>query len=358
MANQKQDMKRPLIFDLDSLSLGQILDTYGERPYRVDQIWDGLYRQLWESPGEYTNLPISLRKRLAEDYSFSNLRPVKIFESNDGDTVKTLFELPDGHAIEAVLMRYRKRRTLCISTQSGCAVGCVFCATGQMGFGRNLSSGEIVEQVIYYARLLNNVGEHVTNVVVMGMGEPFQNYKATMEAIDRLNHPDGFNLGARRFTISTVGLVPGINKFASERRQNNLAVSLHTIDDQLRSRLIPINQRYPVAQLLSACKEYVDKTNRRITFEWALIRGVTDTSEQASKLASNLQMFRQGGVSLCHVNIIPLNPTLGYKGKPSSRNDALEFKAVLESRGIPCTIRIRRGIEIQAGCGQLAAEVK
>jgi 23S rRNA (adenine2503-C2)-methyltransferase len=178
-----------------------------------------------------------------------------------------LFELPSGQsggqAIEAVLMRYKERRTLCISTQVGCAMGCVFCATGQMGFRRNLSSGEIVEQVLYYARQLAEQGERVTNVVVMGMGEPFHNYDATLDAIDRLNHTEGFNLGARRITISTVGLLPGIRRFTREQRQVNLAVSLHAADDELRASLLPVNQRYPIKDLMDACRDYVEKTHRR-----------------------------------------------------------------------------------------------
>ena len=191
-------------------------------------------------------------------------------------------------------MRYSQRRSLCISTQAGCAMGCVFCATGQMGFRRNLSSGEIVEQVLFYARQLKEMGEQVTNVVIMGMGEPFHNYEATMQAIDRLNDPTGFNFGARRFTISTVGLVPAIRRFASEGRQVNLAISLHAADDELRSSLLPVNRKYPLAELLAACQEYVETTHRRITFEWALIQGVSDTLEQARKLAGLLQMFRYG----------------------------------------------------------------
>ena len=198
-------------------------------------------------------------------------------------------------------------------------MGCVFCATGQMGFLRNLTSGEIVEQVLFYARQLGEAGDHVTNIVVMGMGEPFHNYDATMSAINRLGDPDGFNLGARRFTISTVGLVPAIRRFTAERRQINLAISLHAADDELRSSLLPINRRYPLEELFAACQEYITATNRRITFEWALIRGVNDTVEQAEKLARRLQVFRRSGASLCHVNIIPLNPTQAYAEKATTR---------------------------------------
>ncbi len=230
-------------------------------------------------------------------------------------------------------------------------MGCVFCATGQMGFKRNLSSGEIVAQVMYYARMLNEQGEHVTNVVLMGMGEPFHNYDNTLAAIDRLNDPDGYNFGARRITISTVGLVPQIRRFADEKRQVNLAISLHAAEDEERSEIMPVNKKYNIARLLEACRYYVDQTGRRITFEWALIAGVNDTEEVARKLAGRLKGL------LCHVNAIPLNPTTGYHGQATDRQSAAKFKETLEQAGIPCTIRMRRGIDIQAGCGQLAGSV-
>lgn len=347
---------RPSIYDLDFAALAAQLTEWGEAKYRVKQIWEGLYQHLWQRPDEFSSLPKSLRQRLEVAFRFSSLEPSSRLFSSDGETRKTLFTLPDGALIEVVLMRYAERRTLCISTQAGCAMGCVFCATGQMGFRRNLSSGEIVEQVLFYARELRMVGDQVTNVVIMGMGEPFHNYEATMQAIDRLNDPAGFNFGARRFTISTVGLVPAIRRFAGENRQVNLAISLHAADDALRSSLLPVNRKYPLAELIQACQEYVQTTHRRITFEWALIQGVTDTIEQAGKLAKLLQVFRSSGSMLCHVNIIPLNPTRQYSGQATTHAQALLFQAELEKNGIPCTIRIRRGIDIQAGCGQLAAQ--
>ena len=230
-------------------------------------------------------------------------------------------------------------------------MGCVFCATGQMGFKRHLSSGEIVAQVMYYARLLHAENSSVTDIVLMGMGEPFHNYENTLAAIDRLNDPEGYNFGARRFTISTVGLVPQIKRFADEKRQVNLAISLHASDDVLRQSMLPINKKYNVEEVLEACHYYVDQTGRRITFEWALIHGVNDTPEEARKLAVRLRGL------ICHVNAIPLNPTYGYKGQATTRESALRFKEVLEQAGIPCTIRMRRGIDIQAGCGQLASSV-
>lgn len=339
----------PLIYDFDRPDLLALLKDWGEPDYRVRQLWQGLYGRFWRSPDEFVNLPAALRARLGQEVRFEALQPLKALTSSDGQTVKTLFRLHDGHAIEAVLMRYERRQTLCISTQAGCAMGCVFCATGQMGFKRHLSAGEIIAQVLYYARLLQAEGKNVTNIVLMGMGEPFHNYDNTMKAIDRLNDSDGYNFGARRFTISTVGLVPLIRRFASEKRQVNLAVSLHAADDILRSSMMPINKTYPVDEVLAACRDYVRQTGRRITFEWALIHNVNDTPEQARLLAKKLKGL------LCHVNAIPLNPTTGYAGQPTSRARAAEFKTLLEQAGIPCTIRMRRGIDIQAGCGQLAS---
>ncbi|MHC1740925.1 MAG: 23S rRNA (adenine(2503)-C(2))-methyltransferase RlmN [Anaerolineaceae bacterium] len=340
---------RPLIYDLSFEELQGALQILGEPAFRAKQIWQAIYCDLINDPAQISTLSKSLRQKLAEAFSFDSLIPARKLNSSDNQTVKTLFRLPDNHAIEAVLMYYEERQTLCISTQAGCAMDCVFCATGQMGFKRNLSVGEIVEQVLYYARLLKGEGKVVTNVVIMGMGEPFSNYDATLAAIDRLNDPSGFNLGARRFTISTVGLVPQIQRFASEKRQVNLAVSLHAANDALRSSLLPINKRIPLFALIQSCRDYVSQTNRRITFEWALINGVNDRDADAIELANLIKGL------MCHVNIIPLNPTSSFSGQATTRERALAFQAILTQRGIPCTIRLRRGIDIQAGCGQLAS---
>ena len=359
--------KTASIYDLSFEELSALLKSWDEPDYRVSQIWEGLYRHLWSSSEEFTSLPKILRQKLVDNYShdktgiecrpsFISLQPIKKQESSDGETIKTLFFISGGYTVEAVLMRYTKRRTLCISTQAGCAMGCIFCATGQMGFQRQLTSGEIIEQVLYYAHQLELESEQVTNIVLMGMGEPFHNYEATMAAIGRLNDPNGYNLGARRFTISTVGLVPGIRRFTSEHSQINLAISLHAADDILRSQLLPINQKYPLEQLFSACLEYIQVTHRRLSFEWALIQGVNDAPEQAHLLAQRLSVFRKGGSTLCHVNVIPLNPTQKYGGHASTHQRALAFQSVLERSAIPCTIRLRRGIDIQAGCGQLAGQ--
>jgi 23S rRNA (adenine2503-C2)-methyltransferase len=355
-----------LIYDLNLDQLTDLLKGWNEPVYRAKQVWQGLYHHLYNSPEQFTNLPKSLREKLSQEFTFSAFAVKTYLDSADGFTRKTLFELPDKNLIEAVLMRYgdpadnpqivasptgrgaKNRRTLCISTQAGCAMGCVFCATGQMGFRRHLTSGEIVAQVMYYARMLRDVNESVTNIVLMGMGEPFHNYDNTMAAIDRLNDPDGLNFGARRFTISTVGLVPMIRRFADEKRQVNLAISLHAANDEERLAIMPVNKRYKIGDVIEACRYYVAQTGRRVTFEWALINGVNDTPEVARKLAARLKGL------LCHVNAIPLNPTAGYGGRATDRQRAMIFKETLEQSGIPCTIRMRRGIDIQAGCGQLA----
>ncbi len=341
----------PLAYELSLQEWGDLFQSWGEPAYRARQVWHGLYRRFYQSAEEFTDLPLALRRRLAEHFRFPPLVPLASQTSQDGQTIKNLFQLEDGQAIEAVLMRYERRRTLCISTQVGCAMGCVFCATGQMGFRRHLTAGEIIAQVMYYARKLADEGERVTNIVIMGMGEPFHNYENTMKAIDRLNDPQGYNFGERRITISTVGLVPMIRRFTAERRQVNLAISLHAADDTLRSSLLPVNRKYSLEEVLQACRDYVRETHRRVTFEWALIQGVNDTPEQARRLASLLKGL------LCHVNLIPLNPTRGYSGKATTAKRARAFQAILEQAGIPTTIRLRRGIEIQAGCGQLTTRM-
>jgi 23S rRNA (adenine2503-C2)-methyltransferase len=337
-----------LIYDLDLPGLEELVTSLGAPRYRAKQIWEGVYRHNYASWQEFTSLPDALRTRLESGFSLAPLEAVARLRSSDGQTQKTAFRLSDGKQIETVAMRYTERVTLCISSQAGCAMGCVFCATGQMGFKRHLTSGEIVAQVLHYARELKLEGLKPTNVVIMGMGEPFHNYDNTMAAVDRLNDATGFNFGARRFTISTVGLPAMIRRFADEQRQANLAVSLHAADDVTRSRMLPINRKYSIDEVLDACRYYVQRTHRRVTFEWALIDGENDGVEHATLLAGRLRGL------LCHVNAIPLNPTMGYSGKATSRSRALLFKAELERRGIPCTVRLRRGIDIAAGCGQLA----
>lgn len=335
------------LYDLDLDALESFLKSMGEPSYRAQQVWEWLYVHLVDSYEEMTNLPKSLRRKLAEKTTLRLLEVVDTARSSDGRTRKDLLQLPDGETVEAVLMRYERRRTACLSTQVGCAMGCPFCATGQMGFCRDLTSGEIVAQAVHFARHLQAEGEHLTNVVLMGMGEPLANYEASLGAIRRLNHPDGFRLGQRHITLSTVGLVPEIRRLAQEGLQITLAVSLHAATDDLRDRLVPVNRRYPLDVLFDACSTYVDLTGRRVSFEWALVEGVNDTAEQAHALADRLK-----GI-LAHVNLIPLNPSSEYRGTGSANARVSAFAAILDQRHVSYTIRVRRGVAIQAGCGQL-----
>ncbi|MDO8491464.1 MAG: 23S rRNA (adenine(2503)-C(2))-methyltransferase RlmN, partial [Dehalococcoidia bacterium] len=307
---------------------------------------------------EMTDLPKSLRERLAGKARLSSLAPIEEVLSSDRLTTRGLFQLQDGKTIESVLMLYEKtprgqeRHTVCVSTQVGCAIGCAFCATGQQGLERNLSAGEIVDQVVYFARKMRQAGvtsdvQTVTNVVLMGMGEPLANYEATMQAVRLLNSPQAFGLGARHITISTAGLVPGIRKLSKEDLQVGLAISLHAADDELRDRLVPVNKRYPVSSVVSAAREYFDKTRRRPTFEYVLLNGTNDSPARAAQLA------RLIGSMNCNVNLIPANPTGPGGFKPPARERMLEFQQVLTRHNIQFTLRQSRGDDIQAGCGQL-----
>ncbi|MCC6865992.1 MAG: 23S rRNA (adenine(2503)-C(2))-methyltransferase RlmN [Ignavibacteria bacterium] len=338
------------LFDLSLTELAEIIKTYGEPAYRAKQIYEQIYKKYASSFEKMNGLPKELRRKLYDQFDFSHLTLQIDKLSSDGYTRKILFRLDDGAQIETVLMGYTVRRTACISTQAGCALGCTFCATGQGGLQRNISAGEIVEQVMFFEHLLNKKNEKLTNLVFMGMGEPFANYKAVMKAIDILTDPNGFNFGARRITISTVGIVPMIEKFADEKRQVNLAVSLHAATDELRQSMLPINKRYGLNVLINACRDYVKKTGRRISFEWALIDNVNDTPEQAIALAHLLK-----GMT-AHVNFIPLNPTHGFTGNESKQKRIAKFREILNNAGIANTLRIRRGIDINAGCGQLKQE--
>jgi len=338
------------LYNLQLEDIQQFLAELSEPGYRADQIWQGLYQSGWNAWAEFTTLPQELRDKLSNRYSLEGLQQEKVLVSEDGFTRKYLYRLSDHSAIETVLMEYDQRQTVCISSQVGCALGCSFCATGNMGYTRNLNRGEIIEQVLKSAAVVKLHGYELTNVVFMGMGEPFHNYENVLSSIKVLNDSQGFGMGMRRFTISTVGIVPAIRKFALEGTQINLAISLHAADDQLRSSILPVNNKYPIRELMSACDFYLGETNRRITIEWALIEGVNDSPEQAEKLSTLLQD------KLFHVNLIQLNPVEHYPGQPSRDQSASEFQKVLLRAGIPCTIRLRRGVDIQAGCGQLASK--
>ena len=339
------------LYDLTYDELVALLQSWGQPKYRAQQVWTWLYKQYAQSYDEMSNLPQALRERLTAETELALPEPIFSQFSGDGFTKKVLFKLPDGQLIETVLMRYDKRNTICMSSQAGCAMGCVFCATGQMGFFRNLSVAEIVGQYTYFGRELAQEGERISNVVMMGMGEPLHNYESTLTAVDRLIDSTGIDLGARKITISTVGLVPAMRKYADEQRQTPLAVSLHAATNEERDKLIPINRKWPVEVLIEACHYYIEKTGRRLTFEWALIRGENDTVEQAEKLGALVQGM------LCHVNLIPLNPTKGYGGEPSDPGRVQAFMDKLAEYGVSSTVRVRRGIDIQAGCGQLRDRV-
>ena len=325
------------------------LTAWGQPRFRAKQVWRWLYERGATDFASMTDLPKDLRERLTTEASLGCLTTAAEQVSADG-TVKRLYRLPGGQLVEAVLMHYDDgRRTACISSQAGCAMGCVFCATGQMGFARHLEAHEIFEQAARYAAELTQKGERLSNVVLMGMGEPFHNYDAAVAAIRRLMSDLG--IGARRITVSTVGLVPAIRRFAAEGLQVKLAISLHAATDPERSALMPVNRRYPLPDLLAACRDYVDATGRRVTFEWALIAGQNDDVDTARRLGLLLRGLK------CHVNLIPLNPTQGYEGRATGSEAADAFVAELARAGIPATLRVRRGIDIDAGCGQLKSKV-
>jgi 23S rRNA (adenine2503-C2)-methyltransferase len=340
---------KPNLYDLDISEIEALLTTWGEPRYRASQVWVWLYKHLATEIEQMSSLPKSLRAQLEAKTTLDVPPVMAVQESIDGETRKDLLKMRDGEQVEVVLMRYIDRRTACVSTQVGCAIGCQFCATGQMGFRRHLSSGEIVAQVLHFERALRAQEQRLTNVVFMGMGEPLLNYDHTMGAIYRLMHPDGLQMGQRRMTLSTAGIVPGIRRFTAEGLQVNLAVSLHAATDKVRSTLMPINQRYDLDALFAAIHDYIKRTNRQVTFEWVLIDGVNDTPEQAQALAARVTGM------LAHVNLIALNPTEGYEGSPSPPDRIEAFTQILDQKHIPYTLRLRRGGDIRAGCGQLRA---
>ncbi len=319
----------------------------GEPRYRLDQVWDGLYRKLAD-PTAISNVPKALRERLAIELPTS-LTEVTRQVNDSGDTVKYLWQLHDGSRIETVLMVYPDRVTVCVSSQAGCAMGCGFCATGQAGFTRQLTVGEIVEQVVVAAREARAMDRRLANVVFMGMGEPMANEGAVWGSVERLHGAIG--LSARHITISTVGLIPGIRKLTERALPVNLAVSLHAANDTLRDALVPINKRYPLDDLMSACGDYLKAKGRRLSFEWAMIEGVNDRDSDAVELAKLCRRFRLPA----HVNLIPLNPTPGYPTIGSSKTRVAQFHARLIELGVNATVRRNRGTDIDAACGQLAA---
>jgi 23S rRNA (adenine2503-C2)-methyltransferase len=322
--------------------------------YRLAQIYRAAARELVDSIANVTVLPKELRATLtAEGFAFDAVEPVIVQHSNDKQTIKGLFRLADGNEVEAVLMQHHGgRNTVCISSQSGCAYACAFCATGQAGFARHLTPAEIFDQARYFARLLRERDAKVTNIVFMGMGEPFHNYAAVMDAVRLLNDPQGFGLGHRHITISTVGIVPQIDAFADEGIQVNLAISLHAPTDAVRSSIMPVNRKWNVEELMSACRRYIAKTNRKIFFEYVMLDGVNDRPQDAEALAALMRG------PLYHVNIIPYNSTPDAKLGPTGDERIRAFAAILEAKGVPCTVRTPMGRDIAAACGQLRAETQ
>jgi 23S rRNA (adenine2503-C2)-methyltransferase len=393
------------IYDLSTEALAATLVPWGQPSYRVGQVQRWLYKDLVTSFSQMTNLPLDLRRMLDAEFRIGSAELVAQKISTDGWTRKVLLKMRDGNTVEAVLMLYYDRATVCISSQVGCAMGCTFCATGQMGFTRNLTSGEILEQVLWFNRWLREhphgkasprsggrtgladprpsdarpltaahpigvaaadnswfvagegspVGpprqlDGITNIVFMGMGEPLVNYNNLWSAIRTIYSPQGLGMSARRMTVSTVGVAPQIRKFGREDLPVNLAVSLHAPNDRLRSTMMPMNDRYPLAELISSCRDYVETTHRRITFEYVLINGVNDGLDMARELASRLKGL------LCHINLIPLNPVPGTGMRATPRERVLAFQKIVEEAGISTTVRIERGVDIAAACGQLKAE--
>src|SRR6266704_2957831 len=355
--------------DLLSLTMSQLQQWLGERgelPFRARQIFNWLYKHLVTDFMQMTNLPQALRNRLNEEACIGPMVVRSELHSKDERTRKILLELADGKLIESVLMLYppleesSSRATVCVSSQAGCAFGCTFCATGQMGFDRHLSVGEIVAQVLYFARELRTTPwiaaglpgstpiDHITNIVLMGMGEPLHNYNNVLQALRILNSSDGFNLGARHMTVSTVGLVPAIRKLSQEQLQVNLAISLHAPRDELRSQTMPINKKYPLEELIAACKDYIAATGRQVTFEYVLLAGVNDTAEYAHLLGTLLAPLKQ----FAHVNCIPVNATSADFKSPNDEAISV-FRSVLFEHRISNSVRAERGDDIAAACGQL-----
>ncbi|MBC7237973.1 MAG: 23S rRNA (adenine(2503)-C(2))-methyltransferase RlmN, partial [Chloroflexi bacterium] len=301
------------LLNLSAAELQRLVVEWGEPRFRAAQIWRWLYNTLTDNPDEMANLPKDLRRRLMEETHVGRLAVVGGVVDEDGLTEKVLFQAEDGNLFEAVLMRYTNRNTVCVSSQIGCPIGCVFCATGRRGFVRDLTTGEITAQVLHFARRLREENAHVTHVVLMGMGEPLLNFDHVWRAVMNLNDREGLALGARRFTISTAGVVPGIERMARESFAVGLAVSLHAPENALRDELVPLNRKYPIEVLMDAARFYIERTGRRVSFEYALARGVNDSEAYAHATAKLLRGM------LCHVNLIPLNPIPDCPYVPSSR---------------------------------------
>ena len=338
------------VFEHTQDELVAVLTEHGQPAFRAKQLFSWVYDHLATSYDEMTVLPKSLREHLAGELPLTPLTPVHEVVTDDGETLKVLYRTQDGQTLETVLMFYPDRATVCVSCQVGCAVGCSFCATGLMGLHRNLSAGEMVAQVVDMARRAREQGRAVTNLVMMGMGEPFHNYDNFIKMVAILNDTQGMDFGARRITVSTSGVVPFIDKLADEPYQVNLAISIHAGNDELRSELVPLNRRWPLQELIASVRRYITITKRRVSFEYAMLNGVNTSEEHAHQLARRLKGL------LCHVNLIPYNPTPAYPFERPDERTIEAFASVLRDAGISTTVRYSRGVEIAAACGQLRVE--
>ncbi len=331
------------IKDYNLEELKQEIINLKEKPFRAQQIFKWIYIDKVKSFDDMTNLSLELREKLKQNYDICNFEIVKKLESKDG-TKKYLWGLGDGNAIESVLMEYHFGKTVCVSSQIGCKMGCKFCASTGIPFIRNLSSGEIVEQII---AIEQDIGDKISNVVFMGIGEPFDNYDNVINSIKILNNPKGLNIGARHISISTSGIVPKIYAFADEKVQCTLSISLHSANNETRSSMMPVNNAYNIEELIKACKYYIEKTNKRISFEYALAKDNNDNKKAADELVNLLKGM------LCHVNLIPINKIENGKYIKSSNENIIKFRDYLNSKGIVATIRRELGSDIEAACGQL-----
>ncbi len=331
------------IKDYNLEDLQQELLQLGEKKYRAEQIFKWIYVDKVKEFDDMTNLPVTLRETLKQNYTMCNFKILKKQEASDG-TKKYLFDVLDGNAIETVLMEYHHGKTICVSSQIGCKMGCKFCASTGIKFARNLLAGEIVEQILAVEQ---DLGENISNIVFMGIGEPFDNYDNVMKAVRIINNQKGLNIGARHISISTSGLVPRIYDFANEDLQCTLSISLHSTNNEKRSSMMPVNNVYPIEELMKACKYYIDKTNKRISFEYALAKDNNDNLEDAKGLVNLLKGM------LCHVNLIPINKIENGNYIKSTNENIIRFRDYLNDHGIVATIRRELGSDIDAACGQL-----
>lgn len=346
----EQTGAKPYVYDYTLEAWQAWIKDNGEAAFRAGQIFDWLYVKRVSSFDEMSNLPKTLREKLQAQFAFVTLNEVAHYRSKDG-TVKFLFELSDGNAIETVIMKHSYGNSICVTTQVGCRVGCTFCASTLGGLKRNLTPGEIIAQVVKAQQLLDETQERISSIVIMGIGEPFENYDAVMTFLKVMIHPKGLNIGQRHITVSTSGIVPNIYRFADEDTQINLAISIHAPNDALRSKLMPVNRRFPFEDLIAACQYYVAKTGRRITFEYALMGDVNDRPEHAEELAQVLKAF-----PMSHVNLIPVNFVSERNFVRTKRDDIFTFQRILERNKINATIRREQGSDIAAACGQLRAK--